>query len=84
VKVFGISFDSVEENRAFAAKFDFPFPLLSDPDRKAGLAFGAAKDPSDTYAARYTFVIGADGKIDQAIDTKDPGAQAEEIACSLR
>lgn len=84
MKVFGISFDSVEDNKAFAEKFGFPFPLLSDTDRKVGLAYGAAQDATDGYAARFTFVIGPDGKIEQAIDTKDPGGQAEEILCTLR
>lgn len=83
MKVFGISFDSVEKNRAFADKYDFEFPLLSDPDRKVGLAFGACVDATDGYASRYTFVISADGKIEQAIDTKDPGGQAQAILDAL-
>lgn len=84
MKVFGISFDSVEANRAFAEKFDFPFPLLSDPEREVGLAYGTAKHATDGYPARFTFVIGPDGKIEQAIETKDPGGQAEALLCALR
>jgi peroxiredoxin Q/BCP len=83
VQVYGISFDTVEENRAFAEKFSFPFRLLSDPERKAGLAFGACATAQDKYAARYTFVIGPDGTIEQAIDTEDPAAQAAEILATL-
>ena len=30
IQVIGVSFDTPEENRAFAEKFDFPFPLWSD------------------------------------------------------
>ena len=71
-----MSFDSVEKNKAFAEKYDFPFPLLSDPERRMGLAYGAAEQPDDQYARRYTYVIGPDGRIERAIDTKDPGAQA--------
>ena len=77
--ILGISFDSVEENRAFAEKFGYTFRLLSDPERKAGLAYKAAEDRNDKYAKRFTYVIGPDGKIEQAIDTKDPGGQAAAL-----
>ena len=33
----------------------------------------------DEYAKRYTYVISPEGKIEMAIDTKDPGKQAGEI-----
>lgn len=79
VAVLGISFDSVEDNRAFAEKFGYTFPLLSDVDRKAGLAYKAAEDRIDKYAKRFTYVIGPDGKIEQAIDTKDPAGQAAAL-----
>jgi len=81
--VLGISFDSVEENRAFAEKFDFPFRLLSDPGRAVGMAYGACDGPEDGYAKRYTFVIGPDGILEQAIDTQDPGGQAGELLASF-
>ena len=74
--ILGISFDSVAENKAFGEKFQYPFRLLADPDRKVGLAYKAADAPTDRYAKRFTYVIGADGKIEQAIDTKDPAGQA--------
>lgn len=81
--ILGVSFDTVEENRAFAEKFEFPYKLLSDPDRALGLAYHACESASDQYARRYTYVVGADGRIEQAIDTKDPGGQAAAILDSL-
>jgi peroxiredoxin Q/BCP len=81
--VLGISFDSVTDNRAFAEKFNYPFPLLSDPTRKVGLAYRACDAASDKFARRYTYVIGADGRIEQAIDTKDPGGQAQALISSM-
>ena len=83
-KVFGVSFDSVEKNRAFSQKNDFSFPLLCDTDRTMGLAFGTCVDASDGFSARFTFVVGPDGVIEQAIETKSPGEQAEALVCSLR
>ena len=62
----GVSFDDVGENRRFAEKFNFPFPLLCDTDRKIGLAYGAADSPKEEYARRIAYVIDEEGKIAQA------------------
>jgi peroxiredoxin Q/BCP len=74
-----VSVDTPADNRAFAEKFEFPFQLLSDPQRKMGVAYGACKTDKDKYAARYTYVIGPDGRIKEAIDTKDPAGQAATL-----
>ena len=79
----GISFDTQAENKAFAEKFDYDFPLLCDTERTVGLEYKAAENAKDKYAKRYTYVIGADGKIEQAIDTKDPAGQAAELLKGL-
>ncbi len=70
-------------NKAFAEKFQYPFRLLSDPDRKVGLAYKACESPKDRYAKRFTYVIGPDGRIEQAIDTQDPGGQAQALLPTL-
>jgi len=82
--VLGISFDTPAENKAFAEKFHYNFPLLSDVDLKVGRAYKAADTAQDKYAKRFTYVIGPDGRIEQAIDTKDPAGQAEALSKSLR
>ena len=81
--ILGISFDTPAENKAFAEKFQYPFRLLSDPERKVGLAYQACDGAKDRYAKRFTYVIGPDGTIEQAIDTKDPGGQAAALLPSL-
>jgi thioredoxin-dependent peroxiredoxin len=81
--VFGVSVDSVADNKAFREKFQYPFPLLSDLDRSCSLAFGAVAATTDQYAQRYTFVIGANAIIEQAIATKDPGGQAAALLATL-
>ena len=75
----GVSFDAPERNRAFAEKFSFPFRLLSDTSRDVAIAYGAARSRRDRFPARYTYVIGPDGRIVEALDTKAPGAQAAEL-----
>jgi thioredoxin-dependent peroxiredoxin len=70
----GVSFDTPEDNKAFAEKFSFPFPLLCDVDREIGLAYGAAESPTDEYARRIAYVIDEDGKVAQAHPKVDPAS----------
>lgn len=78
----GISLDPPERNRAFAEKYALPFPLLSDVDRAVAMAYGACETAQDQYARRLTFLIGPDGRIEQAIVTQDPGGQAAALLAS--
>jgi len=83
VAVLGISFDERAQNRAFAEKHGYTFALLCDTSRAVGLAYGACDSAQDAYARRYTYVIGPDGRIEQAIETKDPRGQAAALLTSL-
>jgi len=58
-----VSFDTVQQNAAFARKFDFPFKLLCDTDRKVGMAYGACSDPKAGYASRISYLMDEQGKI---------------------
>lgn len=80
----GASFDSVEANRRFAEEQRFPFPLLCDVDRTLGLAYRAALRRDDAFPRRVTYVIGRGGRIEHALETKDPGAQAGVLLESFR
>jgi len=66
VQILGASFDDVDENAKFAAKYKFNFPLLCDTDRSIGMAYGAASSPSDEYAKRIAYLIDENGKIAEA------------------
>lgn len=61
-----MSFDTPADNKRFAEKFGFNFPLLCDTERKIGLAYGAADSAKDEYARRIAYVIDEEGKIAQA------------------
>lgn len=82
-QVLGISFDTPAENKAFVEKFHFPFPILCDVDRSVGMAYGVAADAKAAYPKRATFVIGPDGKVEQAIEKVDvkthPGSLLESL-----
>ena len=73
----------MEENAAFAKKFEYPFPLLCDVQRELGVAYGAADDPKAGYASRITYVIGPDGRIAQAHPKVSPKSHPKEILASL-
>ncbi len=68
----GASFNTVEENAAFAKKLGVRFPLLCDVGRKLGLAYGACSDPRAQYADRVSILIGRDGKIERVYSQVDP------------
>jgi peroxiredoxin Q/BCP len=86
VQIWGISFDPIEANQKFAEKYQFNFPLLSDLDKKIGIAYGAAADASAGAPARVSYLIGADGTIERAygkVSAKDhPAAALEDLANS--
>jgi peroxiredoxin Q/BCP len=83
VQILGISFDTVEANAAFAEKFQFNFPLLSDTDRKVGLAYGACDDPKAQYAKRISYLIGPDGKVRKAYPNVNAATHPEEVLKDL-
>ena len=74
-----MSFDTVEENKAFAEKFKFPFKLLSDPDRKVGLAYGTARTADEGFARRSSFLIDEEGKIRLLYPKVSPGDHLDRV-----
>ena len=71
VEVIGISKDKPEKLAKFRDAEGLTFPLLSDPDRKVLTAYGAYGEKTMygkkiTGVLRSTFVVDADGKLEQA------------------
>ena len=79
--ILGVSLDNESDNKAFAAKFDFPYPLLCDVNREISLAYKAVKGPEDEYTSRITYVISEDGNILEAISQVDTKTHSGDI-CS--
>lgn len=69
-KVLGVSPDSTQSHQKFIAKYNLPFPLISDPEKKIIKAYGAW-GPKKLYGREYegllrtTFVIDENGIIEQ-------------------
>jgi len=81
--VLGASFDTVEDNAAFATKFGFDFPLLCDTSRSIGMAYGACDSPTAQYSKRISYLIGPDGKILRVYPNVNAAAHPEEILKDL-
>jgi peroxiredoxin Q/BCP len=79
ILVLGASFDTVEQNAAFAHKNAFNFPLLCDTDRTLGLACGACTSPKDRYAKRVSILIDEAGKVMRCYDSVDPRDHAAQV-----
>ena len=77
--ILGVSFDTVEENAAFAARFKFPYPLLCDTARAIGMAYGACASPGDECARRISYIIGPDGRVTHAFPKVDAKAHPAEV-----
>jgi peroxiredoxin Q/BCP len=62
VAYFTASVDQPQKNKEFAESLGADYPILSDPEKKAAGAYGVLL-PLVGIAKRWTFYIGADGKI---------------------
>ena len=80
--ILGVSFDTPAENKKFAEKFQFNFPLICDTDRAIGTAYGANADPGKG-AQRVGVVIGGDGKIREWHARVDARAWPAEVVGKL-
>ena len=85
----GISPDTPHAQKKFSDKFDLPFILLADADRKVAEAFGVVKE-KNMYGkkvmgvARTTFVIAPDGRIQHIFEKVKPEGHAEEVLAYLK
>ena len=78
----GVSFDSEADNKKFAEKFNFTFPLLCDTDRTIGTAYGANADPQKG-AQRVGVVIDREGKIKAWHERVDARAWPADLVGTL-
>ncbi len=85
--VLGVSPDTEKSHNGFASKYDLPFPLISDPDRKILTSYGAYGEKvmygkKVTGVIRTTFIIDEKGIIEKVIkkvDTKEHAGQIFKI-----
>jgi peroxiredoxin Q/BCP len=85
VRHFAASVDPVEANAKFAASLGIDYPILSDATKEVARAYGVLA-PSG-FASRWTFYIGADGRIldiDKKVSVASHGTDVAARMAELR
>ena len=84
IKVFGVSIDDEKSHQKFISKYQLPFDLLADTDKKIVEKYGVWGEKS-MYGRKYmgtlrkTFLIGEDGKIVKIFDKVNVAKHADEV-----
>jgi peroxiredoxin Q/BCP len=84
VEIFGVSPDSAPRHEKFIRKYQLPFPLLVDDEKKMANAYGVWVQKSfmgvkHMGVERSTFVIDADGKIKAILRKVKPKLHADQL-----
>lgn len=84
IVVLGVSIDTTQSHKKFAATYKLPFTLLADPEKKIIKAYGVwgkKKFMGREYmgARRMSFLIAPDGKIAHVYDAVKPDEHAAEV-----
>jgi len=84
IEVLGVSLDSEASHQKFAKKYDLPFRLLADTDRRLSESYGTygeKKFMGRTYMGnhRMTFLIDEKGKIKKIFSQVKPEDHAEDV-----
>ena len=85
----GISRDTPGKQRKFADKFTVPYPLLCDPELKAGQLFDVVKEGTMygkpvTKIERSTFVFDRDGRLAAEFRAVKPEGHAADVLEAVR
>jgi peroxiredoxin Q/BCP len=88
-KVFGVSVDSVKSHKKFEEKYDLPFTLLADGDKKVVEKYGVwgtKKFMGREYLGtmRTSFLINPEGKIAKIYEQVKPEVHAEEVLVDIK
>jgi len=87
--VLGISPDSPKAQKSFKERYELPFTLLSDPDKKVAKAFDVLKE-KNMYGKkvmgieRTTFLIDAQGRLAHVFPKVKAEGHAEEVLAELK
>ena len=87
--IVGISPDTPAKQKKFADKFDLPFPLLADTEHVVAEKYFVWKEKS-MYGRKYmgiersAFLVGVDGKIEQAWYKVSPKDTPANLLAALR
>ena len=84
IKILGVSNDDETSHKKFISKFDLPFDLLADTDKKLVTDYGVYGE-KNMYGKKYmgtnrtTFLIDEDGKIAKIMKKVKVAEHADEV-----
>ena len=84
IRVLGVSTDNEKSHQKFISKFQLPFDLLADTEKKIVEDYGVWGEKS-MYGKKYmgtfrkTFLIDGDGKIVKVFEKVDVAKHADEV-----
>src|SRR6058998_3384480 len=82
--ILGVSVDSADSHKQFCAKEGLNFKLLADTSRQASKLYGSLMNFGITQmAARHTFIIGPNGRIERAYMNVSPNSHSNEVLAAL-
>ncbi len=87
--IIGVSPDSVSSHKKFAEKYDLPFTLLADEDKKVLQMYDVWKEKS-MYGKKYmgvertTYIIDENGKIKKIFNKVKVDGHNEEVMKALK
>lgn len=82
VVLVGVSTDTAESHKAFAAHHKLPFHLVSDADGAIAKAYGVPNNGG--FLGRQTFVIDKDGNVKKVYRDVDVSKHAAEVLADLK
>jgi len=82
-QIYGISVNTVEDQKKFAEKYNLNFPLLADEDAKVAKLF-KVKMPLIDIAKRWTFTINPENKIVDIGENVDPVLDSERVFTKIK
>jgi thioredoxin-dependent peroxiredoxin len=88
VELIGVSFDTSDSHKAFAAKYGLGFTLIADTDGKISDAYGTRMKDKNTMqdknmSNRISFLIGTDGKIAHVTNSGNPQVHFDEMQTAI-
>lgn len=81
-EIIGISSDSILSHQKFVSKYNLPFILLSDFDKKIRNAFGVSRDYLGLIDGRTTYIVDANGIVKYIFDSTSSRKHIE-VALSI-
>ena len=81
-EVLGVSVDDVTSHRKFTDKFNLPFRLIADVDKKISRAYGVLNEERG-MDRRVTFLIDGQGRIERIFDPVKADQHPAEVVAAL-